>query len=47
MGMFEVGELGEEPVLGATSLEGLGFMVDPVGQKLIPRDLRQLSLTAI
>lgn len=41
------GEPGEEPVLGATSLEGLGFMVDPVGQKLIPRDLRQLNLTAI
>jgi len=37
------GEPGEEPVLGATSLEGLGFMVDPVGQKLIPRDLRQLA----
>lgn len=38
------GEPGEEPVLGATSLEGLGFIVDPVGQKLIPRDLRQLSI---
>jgi clan AA aspartic protease len=38
------GEPGEEPVLGATSLEGLGFMVDPVGQKLIPRDLRQLCV---
>ena len=35
-------EPGEEAVLGATSLDGLGFMVDPVGQKLIPRDLRQL-----
>src|SRR5436309_9556346 len=35
-------EAGEEAVLGATSLEGLGFLVDPVGQKLIPRDLRQL-----
>src|SRR5579859_1725032 len=41
------GEPGEEPVLGATSLEGLGFMDDPEGQKLIPRDLRQLNVTAI
>ncbi len=37
------GEDGEEAVLGATSLEGLGFMVDPIGEKLIARDLRQLS----
>src|SRR5216684_7683667 len=37
------GEAGEEAVLGATSLEGLGFMVDPVAQKLVPRDLRQLG----
>jgi predicted aspartyl protease len=36
------GEPGEEAVLGATSLEGLGFLVDPVAQKLVPRDLRQL-----
>jgi clan AA aspartic protease len=36
------GEDGETAVLGATSLEGLGFMVDPVGEKLVPRDLRQL-----
>ena len=36
------GEEGEESVLGATSLEGLGFMVDPVAEKLIPRHLRQL-----
>lgn len=41
------GEPGKEPVLGATSLEGRGFMVGPVGQKLIPHDLRQLSLTVI
>jgi predicted aspartyl protease len=41
------GEPGEEPVLGATSLEGLGFMVDPVGQKLIPRDLRQLAVMSL
>jgi len=40
------GEPGEEAVLGATSLEGLGFMVDRVGQKLIPRDLHQLRLGA-
>jgi aspartyl protease family protein len=36
------GEEGEEAVLGATSLEGLGFMVDPIGEKLVARDLRQL-----
>jgi clan AA aspartic protease len=36
------GEDGEAAVLGATSLEGLGFMVDPVGERLVPRDLRQL-----
>jgi clan AA aspartic protease len=36
------GEDGETAVLGATSLEGLGFMVDPVGERLVPRDLRQL-----
>src|SRR5260370_3891791 len=36
-------EPGEEAVLGATSLEGLGFMIDPVAQRLVPRDLRQLG----
>jgi clan AA aspartic protease len=36
------GEDGEAAVLGATSLEGLGFMVDPVGERLGARDLRQL-----
>jgi clan AA aspartic protease len=36
------GEPGEEAVLGATALEGLGFMVDPVAKKLIPRDLLAL-----
>jgi predicted aspartyl protease len=36
------GEPGEEAVLGATALEGLGFMVDPVGQKLVPRNLYAL-----
>ena len=38
------GEEGEEAVLGATSLEGLGFMVDPVGEKLVARGLRQLKI---
>jgi len=38
------GELGEESVLGATALEILGFMVDPVGEKLVARDLRALRL---
>jgi clan AA aspartic protease len=33
------GDPGEEAVLGATALEGLGFMVDPVGKKLVPRNL--------
>ena len=37
------GEAGEEAVLGMTALEGLGFMVDPVAQKLAPRDLLALS----
>ena len=36
------GEPGEEAVLGATALEGLGFAVDPVAKKLIPRDLLAL-----
>jgi len=36
------GERGEEAVLGATTLEGLGFVVDPVAKKLIPRDLLAL-----
>jgi clan AA aspartic protease len=35
-------EAGEEPVLGATALEALGFSVDPVEQKLIPRRLLAL-----
>lgn len=33
------GDRGELVLLGATTLEILGFMVDPVGQKLIPRPL--------
>jgi clan AA aspartic protease len=36
------GEPGEEAVLGATALEGLGFLVDPIAKKLILRDLRAL-----
>ena len=37
------GDPGEEAVLGATALETLGFMVDPVGQKLVPRNLFALT----
>ena len=33
-------EAGEGSVLGATSLETLGFWVDPVERKLIPREFR-------
>jgi predicted aspartyl protease len=36
------GEPGEEAVLGATALEALGFAADPVGKKLLPRDLLAL-----
>ena len=36
------GEQGEEAVLGATALEALGFVVDPVSKKLVPRDLLAL-----
>jgi len=36
------GDPGEEAVLGATALESLGFLVDPIAQRLVPRDLRQL-----
>jgi hypothetical protein len=32
----------KEAVLGATALEGLGFMIDPVAKKLVPRDLLAL-----
>ena len=32
------GEPGEEAVLGATALEGLGLLVDPVTKKLLPRN---------
>ena len=36
------GEAGEAAVLGATALESLGLLVDPIDQKLIPRNLRML-----
>ncbi len=36
------GESGDQPVLGATTLEALGFAVDPVEQKLVPRRLLAL-----
>lgn len=36
------GEAGETAVLGATALEGLGFLVDPVAKKLVPRNLLAL-----
>lgn len=36
------GEAGEAAVLGATALESLGLLVDPVAQKLIPCNLRML-----
>jgi len=35
-------EPGEESVLGATALEALGFTVDPVEKRLVPRDLLAL-----
>jgi clan AA aspartic protease len=37
------GQKGEAAVLGATALEGLGLLVDPVVKKLIPRDLLALG----
>ena len=41
------GEAGEEAVLGATAPESLGFLVDPVAQKLIPRNLRMLRVACL
>jgi len=38
------GEPGEAAVLGATALESLGFLVDPIDQKLIPRKLLALQV---
>jgi predicted aspartyl protease len=40
------GESGEAAVLGATALESLGLVVDPVAQKLVARNLRQLLAEA-
>jgi predicted aspartyl protease len=34
------GNRGEQVLLGATTLEILGFVVDPIDQKLLPRPLR-------
>ncbi len=36
MTLVVFGEEGSEPVLGAVSLEELGFAVDPLNQRLIP-----------
>jgi len=41
------GEAGEEAVLGTTALESLGFLVDPVAQKLVPRNLRMLRVRSL
>ena len=41
------GEAGEEAVLGATALEGLGLLVDPVAKKLLPRSLLALMKGSI
>lgn len=35
-------EEGDASVLGATALEILGFVIDPVERKLVPRDLLAL-----
>jgi hypothetical protein len=37
-----MGEPGEDRVLGATVLEGPGFMLDPAAKKLVARDLMAL-----
>ena len=37
------GESGEHSILGATALETLGLVVDPVGEKLIQRNLLALG----
>lgn len=41
------GEPGEEAVLGVTALESLGFVIDPVAQKLVPRDLLALRANVL
>ena len=37
-------ESGEHSILGATALEGLGLLVDPVGEKLVQRNLLALRV---
>lgn len=39
------GEPGEEAVLGATALETLGLMADPVGKKFVARNLFALAVS--
>jgi hypothetical protein len=34
-------------VLGATALEALGYAVDPIGKKLVPRNLLAMKATQI
>ncbi len=41
------GEPGEEALLGATALEALGFMVDPVGKRLVARNLYALRASKL
>lgn len=38
------GEPGEAAVLGATALESPGLLVDPLAQRLVPRNLRLLRV---
>ena len=40
------GEPGEKAVLGATALESLGFVPDPIAKKLVARNLRALEMRA-
>ncbi|MBI2955830.1 MAG: aspartyl protease family protein [Acidobacteria bacterium] len=40
-------EPGEATVLGATALEAMGFAVDPVGKKLVPRKLLFLRISSL
>jgi predicted aspartyl protease/predicted RNase H-like HicB family nuclease len=39
-------EPAESSILGATALEALGVTIDPVGEKLLPRDLMALGASA-
>jgi len=38
-----IAERGDSGLLGTTALESLGFAVDPINQKLIPRTLLAMS----